>query len=130
MNECQMKYFVLVSNEQLKGVNLNEQAQIVQWIQYSDRDILPVCMTLSYPAMSIMSVNRNQADQANKQLKAILKLLDEHLRHRTYLVGERVSLADISVACDMLLLFQLVRSFVDILTEMKRNRKIDSYLGH
>ena len=37
-----------------------------------------------------------------------MELLDTHLRTRTYLVGERITLADITIACDLSLLFQWV----------------------
>lgn len=39
----------------------------------------------------------------------MLEVLDAHLRSRTFLVGERVSLADISVACALLWLYKQVR---------------------
>jgi glutathione S-transferase len=38
----------------------------------------------------------------------VLSVLNEHLKPRTYLVGERLTLADISVAADLLLAYQHV----------------------
>ena len=38
----------------------------------------------------------------------MLSLLNQHLNTRTFLVGERITLADISVACSMLWLYKQV----------------------
>ena len=55
-----------------------------------------------------MQFNRSSNEQAKEQLKHVLQVLDQHLRTRTYLVGERITLADVAIACDLLHLFQLV----------------------
>ena len=47
-------------------------------------------------------------EHAKEEVKTALKVLNSHLETRTYLVGERISLADISVACNLLLLYQWV----------------------
>jgi len=41
-------------------------------------------------------------------VKAALQALNTHLLPRTYLVGERITLADIGVACTLLQLYQYV----------------------
>lgn len=98
----------LVSNDQLRGQTPVEQSQVFQWIEYSDREISPVSQTLVYPCMGILQFNKNQNEHAKSELKKILNLLDQYLSTRTYLVGERVTLADVTVACDLFLLFQWV----------------------
>jgi elongation factor 1-gamma len=60
--------------------------------------------------MGILQFNRNTNERAKDELKHILQLLDNYLRTRTYLVGERITLADITIACDLLLLFQWVKN--------------------
>lgn len=40
----------------------------------------------------------------------MLGLLDAHLKTRTFLVGERVTLADITVVCTLLWLYKQVSS--------------------
>ena len=49
-------------------------------------------------------------EQAKEETKKVLSVLNQHLNTRTFLVGERVSLADVSVACSMLWLYKQVRS--------------------
>ncbi|CAF0800021.1 unnamed protein product [Didymodactylos carnosus] len=97
-----------LSNEQLRGNTLEDQASIIQWMEYAERDIIPASSTLVYPCMGILQFNKLNNERAKDELKSILHLLNEHLRTRTYLVSERITLADIVVACDLLLLFQWI----------------------
>ncbi|UJR35820.1 hypothetical protein I4U23_028567 [Adineta vaga] len=97
-----------LSNEQLRGKTPVEQAQILQWIEYGEREINPASATLVYPCMGIMQFNKQNNERAKDELNHILTLLNNYLRTRTYLVGERITLADITVACDLLLLFQWI----------------------
>jgi len=97
-----------LSNEQLRGKTVAEQAQVLQWVEYGEREINPTSATLVYPAMGIMQFNKQNNERAKSELKNILQLLNNYLRTRTYLVGERITLADIAVACDLLLLFQWI----------------------
>lgn len=46
---------------------------------------------------------------AKEEVKRVLGVLDGHLKTRTFLVGERVSLADISLVCALLWLYKQVR---------------------
>jgi len=97
-----------LSNEQLRGETLVEQSKVFQWIEYGEREITPVSATLVYPCMGILQFNKNHNERAKDELKHILQLLDNYLHTRTYLVGERITLADITIACDLLLLFQWI----------------------
>jgi elongation factor 1-gamma len=97
-----------LSNEQLRGKTPAEQSQVLQWIEYGEREINPASATLVYPTMGIMQFNKQNHERAKDELKHILLLLNNYLRTRTYLAGERITLADIAVACDLLLLFQWI----------------------
>lgn len=101
-------WYVLVSNEQLRGKTVAEQSEVFQWLEYGDREIIPVSNTLVYPCLGILQFNQRNNEQAKNELKNILQVLNNYLLTRTYLVGERITLADITVACDLLWLFQLV----------------------
>lgn len=48
-------------------------------------------------------------EQAKEEMKKVLAYLNQHLNTRTFLVGERVSLADITVVCSLLWLYKQVR---------------------
>ena len=75
---------------------------------------MPVTTTLVYPCMGILQFNKNQNEHAKEELKNILNLLNHYLSKRTYLVGERITLADITIATDLLLLFQWVSKFLSL----------------
>lgn len=49
-----------------------------------------------------------QLERAQQDLNRTLAVLNNHLLSRTYLVGERITLADIVVACTLLPAFQFV----------------------
>ena len=51
-------------------------------------------------------------EQAQQTVKTALDVLNGALATRTFLVGERVTLADISCICTLLLLYKQVSSFI------------------
>ena len=55
-----------------------------------------------------MQFNKSQTERAKEDVKKAMKVLNDHLLHHTFLVGERISLADIAVACTMFHLYQHV----------------------
>merc|ERR1711887_247358 len=98
-----------VANDELRGGNdAAARAQVVQWMCMADNEILPASCTWVFPTMGIMQFNKNATDRAKEDIKSALKTLNDHLLTRTFLVGERVTLADIAVACTMLSLYKQV----------------------
>merc|ERR1712018_564857 len=98
-----------VANDELRGGSeAAARAQVVQWMVMADNEILPAACTWVFPTMGIMQFNKNATDRAKEDIKAALKTLNDHLLTRTFLVGERVTLADIAVACTMLNLYKQV----------------------
>ena len=61
-----------------------------------------------YPALGLVESTPKNVQRAKDDLKACFKFLDEHLKTRTYFVGDRVTLADICLAADLLLAYQHV----------------------
>jgi len=98
-----------VANDELRGgSDAGARAQVVQWMCMADNEILPAACTWVFPTMGIMQFNKNATDRAKEDIKAAMKTLNDHLLTRTFLVGERLSLADIAVACTMLSLYKQV----------------------
>merc|ERR1712212_1126204 len=97
-----------VANEQLRGKSALEQAQVVSWMNFADNEILPASCTWVFPCLGIMQFNKGNTDRAKEDIKKALGALNTHLLSRTYLVGERISLADITVCCTLLHLYQYV----------------------
>merc|ERR1712165_486984 len=98
-----------VANDELRGgSDAAARAQVVQWMVMADNEILPAACTWVFPTLGIMQFNKNATERAKEDVKAAMKTLNDHLLTRTFLVGERVSLADIAVACTMLSLYKQV----------------------
>merc|ERR1712227_494058 len=98
-----------VANDELRGgSDAAARAQVVQWMCMADNEILPAACTWVFPTMGIMQYNKTATERAKEDIKAALKTLNDHLLTRTFLVGERLSLADIAVACTMLSLYTQV----------------------
>ncbi|XP_050538354.1 elongation factor 1-gamma [Daktulosphaira vitifoliae] len=99
-------YFV--SSELFKGSTPYEKALVQQWISYADNEITPASHSWVYPSLSVAQFNKVTVERAIEDVKGILTYLDKYLLTKTYLVGERISLADITVACSLFQLYQHV----------------------
>jgi len=99
-------YFV--ASAQLLGSSRMDGALIQQWVNFADQEILPASCTWVFPTMGIMQYNKQNTERAKEDVKLALSVLNDHLNTRTYLVGERITLADICVACNLFLLYQHV----------------------
>jgi len=98
-----------VGNEELRGgSDAANRAQVVQWMSWADNEVLPASCTWVFPTMGIMQFNKSNTERAKEDIKVAFKCLNDHLLTRTFLVSERLSLADIAVACTMLNLFKTV----------------------
>ena len=97
-----------VANAELRGSNNKDAALIQQFIYFADNEILPSAATWVFPTYGIIQYNKQATDKAIEEIKKCLAYLNDHLLTRTYLVGERISLADIIVACNLLMLYKQV----------------------
>jgi len=97
-----------VSNDQLKGKTALDQALVLQWLSFADNEILPSAYTWVLPALGAIQPNKQAIERSKTDIKKILTFLNEHLLTRTYLVGERITLADIVMATSLLQLYQYV----------------------
>nr|XP_022332183.1 elongation factor 1-gamma-like [Crassostrea virginica] len=97
-----------VSNAQLMGANAKDAAYVQQWINFAENEILPASCTWVYPCLGITQFNKQETEKAKEQVKKALGVLNGHLSKRTFLVGERISQADIAVACNLLQLYKYV----------------------
>ncbi|XP_050674164.1 elongation factor 1-gamma [Leptidea sinapis] len=97
-----------VGNDALRGSDLKSQAVIYQCASWADSELLPASCAWVFPYLGIMQFNKQNVERAKNDLLSALKLLDAHLLTRTFLVTERVTLADIIVFCTLLHSFQHV----------------------
>uniref|UniRef100_A0A9J7YLF5 Eukaryotic translation elongation factor 1 gamma n=1 Tax=Cyprinus carpio carpio TaxID=630221 RepID=A0A9J7YLF5_CYPCA len=97
-----------VSNDALRGSTPQASAQVLQWVSFADSEIIPPASAWVFPTLGIMQFNKQATEQAKEEVKRVLAILNQHLNTRTFLVGERVSLADITVVCSLLWLYKQV----------------------
>merc|ERR1712025_1310609 len=98
-----------VANDELRGgSDATARAQVMQWMCWADNEVLPAACNWVFPTLGIMQFNKTQTERSKEDIKAALKLLNDLLLTKTFLVGERISLADIAVACVMLSLYKQV----------------------
>jgi len=92
----------------LYGSSLIEAAQVDQWIDFSANEIeLPSAAWL-FPILNIVPFHKEATEKAKGDIKKALTILNTHLNTKTFLVGERISLADIVVANSLFRLYSMV----------------------
>ncbi|KAG0035107.1 hypothetical protein BGZ81_000661 [Podila clonocystis] len=93
----------------LVGKNLAEETHIQQWMQFVDVSIGPTLGRWVFPLVRTnLPYNKAVETDAIAQVKDKLKILEDHFVKNTYLVGERVTLADISAITTLHNGFRLV----------------------
>ncbi|XP_068682643.1 elongation factor 1-gamma-A-like [Montipora foliosa] len=97
-----------VSNEQLRGNTSLEMAHVQQYVNFADQELLPAVATWVFPTLGLMQYNKQATEKAVESVKKCLTVLNDVLLTKTFLVGERVTLADISVGCNLLMLYKQV----------------------
>lgn len=97
-----------VGNTQLQGATPEAAALVQQWISFADNEILPAACTWVFPCLGITQFNKQDTERAKGQITKALTVLNDYLLTRTYLVGENVTQADISLACNLLALYENV----------------------
>lgn len=91
-----------VSNDQLRGTCDYSRAQVLQFVNMADNEVLPSVCTWVFPTLGILQYNANNTKEAQEHLKRVLGALNKILETRTFLVGERLTLADITMTCNLL----------------------------
>lgn len=82
--------------------------EIDQWMYWGESQLLPNVLALVLSSVSIAKVNEENEAQVKAEFLAQLAVLSNVLLDRTFLVGERLSLADISIAFDLFPAYQYV----------------------
>jgi len=92
----------------LYGSTPFETSLIDNWIEYSANEIELPANVWVYPILGYIPNNAIATNKAKADVRKALDFLNKHLLTRTFLVGERISLADIVVAVGLLKLYERV----------------------
>jgi elongation factor 1-gamma len=90
-----------------------------QWLLWSEAELLPNVQAYVLPSLSFVHVDNGAIDQAKHELIAQLQHFDKVLLTRTFLVGERLSVADVSVALNLL------SAFTNVLDSKARDQLVN-----
>lgn len=90
------------------GSDPAKQAEVRQWINWADGEIAPAMATWVYPCLGVSQYNKGSTDRARDVITNALGMLNNHLATRTYLVGERITQADITCFCNIIPLMEHV----------------------
>lgn len=103
-DESNSAAWVLCPEQMTGGQDREKQAQVIKWMTFADVEVTPAACNWIYPIIGILK----QSDDMDRGKQDVLKLLtvfNQELKLKTWLVGERISLADISLACSLLLVY-------------------------
>lgn len=102
------RYVARQGANKLYGANAFEAAQVEQWIEYSSSDLdLPAAVWV-LPILGVIPNNSNAVQKAKGDVRKALENLNKHFLNKTFLVGNRISLADVVVAASLYRLYEVV----------------------
>ena len=88
----------MAPNTTLLGRNPKEAALVDQWISYFDTEIDVLLIFLKRILTGGLQYNKSYDQELRRRLNRPLETVETYLSKHTFLVGERLSLADISAA--------------------------------
>nr|CAB3267596.1 valine--tRNA ligase-like [Phallusia mammillata] len=97
-----------LSNNLQWGTSDREQAEIYQWIEFADKELHPSVAIWGFPFLGLRNYNKQEVSNGISHLDKCLKLLDDYLLHHMFLVGNRITQADVSCAAALFLAYQLL----------------------
>lgn len=109
--ELSLTSFAVASQNEkttLLGKTKQDYASIVRWLSFSNSEILPNLGNWFRPLIGRDPYNKKAVDDAKKAALDAIKVLEQHLLVHTFLVGERITLADLFVVSQISRGFQYV----------------------
>uniref|UniRef100_A0A0N4Z8Y0 eEF-1B gamma n=1 Tax=Parastrongyloides trichosuri TaxID=131310 RepID=A0A0N4Z8Y0_PARTI len=77
-------------------------SEVCQWLQYGEGKLVQTVLNYVLPSISAAKVDSDVLAAAKAEFLGQMNSLNEILINKTFLAGERISLADISIALDLL----------------------------
>ena len=102
------RYIANLGDKSLYGKTTYEHGLVDQWIDWAAWQIdLPSSAWL-YPIFGFVPEKQERTKKAKADIRKALTILNDHLKARTFLVSERVTLADIYVSFSLYSLYTTV----------------------
>ncbi|OJJ52641.1 hypothetical protein ASPSYDRAFT_51772 [Aspergillus sydowii CBS 593.65] len=108
--------YVTSQNEKttLLGKTKQDYASILRWLSFANSELLISFGSWFRPLLGLDGYNKKSVDDASKAALKKLSVLNTHLTANTYLVGERITLADLFTAS------LLTRAFATVIDKKVR----------
>jgi len=85
-------------NTTLYGSNSYEKGLVDQWLDFTISEVdLPTRVWI-FPILGLIEGDATAMGKAKADVRKVLTILNDHLKDQTFLVGERLTLADISLS--------------------------------
>ncbi|KYK56807.1 elongation factor 1-gamma 1 [Drechmeria coniospora] len=101
VSECvAVAIYITSQNEKttLLGKTKQDYASILKWMSFFNSEIVPAMGDWFQPLIGKMPYNKKNVDDASKAVLKAVGVIEKHLVRHTYLVGERITLADLFCA--------------------------------
>jgi len=95
------RYVARITDKGLYGVTALDLGLIEQWIDFCSNEIDAPLLSWVLPLQGVWPYNKAKEDAAKEALKKSLAVLNEHLKKNTFLVANRITLADIICVCNL-----------------------------
>ena len=101
-------YLALKHKPELLGENDFEKAQIRQWSDFAIFEIGYCAKEIVYPLFGWKNYCKESADKANNKLKEFMRTLDAQSKDNEFVMGAKLTLADVTLFRELKYFFQLV----------------------
>ena len=101
-------YLAMKYKPELLGENELEKAQVRQWSDFGIFEIGFCAKEIVYPIFGWKPYCKESADKANDRLKGFMRTLDAQLKDKEYVMGAKLTLADVCLFRELKYFFQLV----------------------
>ena len=80
---------------ELLGNSPFEKAKVNQWIEFASCEINRCVKAIIYPKFGWAPYSKEKFDKESENIKNYLKILDNNFKNNSYIIGEKMTLADI-----------------------------------
>ncbi|ORY86858.1 elongation factor EF-1 gamma subunit [Protomyces lactucae-debilis] len=111
LTECNAIAIYFASQNQkttLLGKTKGDYAQILQWLSFANTELLATLAGWLSPLRGMAPYNKKAVEEAEANFEKRVSFLEQILASKTFLVGERLTLADLVVAAHLARGFEFV----------------------
>ena len=92
-----IKYLCEKYKPELLGENIFEKCKIIQWIEFANNEIYKCNKNIIYPIFGWNNLNKEDYNKDNNKIKEYLKIIEKELENKEYIIGNKISIADIKL---------------------------------